>query len=208
VFRVFRGFWPFMQPASASRRPGVVAAHAGAEECDPVLPSPRWRNGIRHRKTACRFPRPDVGLEAAMQACEGIVECFRMSGGNGRFGHEFGRHILRQEAVARRHRTAPIGPVGLVGKEDIEALGSSCRQLRVPVCPRSGCQVVFEADADLGCAHQGLAAVAQPAIHREVIVQLPACHEAFHLSGYFGNLQAGHIPKLHQRVGADIAAAA
>jgi len=64
------------------------------------------------------------------------------------------------------------------------------------------------ADANLRCAHEGFAAVAQLAVDGEVVVELTALDEGFQLSAEFGNFEAGDIAELHEGVGADVAAAA
>ena len=64
------------------------------------------------------------------------------------------------------------------------------------------------ADADLRGADERLAAVAELAVDREMVVEHAAFDEGFHLCGEIGDVESGDVAELHQGVGADVAAAA
>ena len=54
-----------------------------------------------HLKGFAVLPLAHVGLEAAVQAGEGVVERFGVARRDGRLGHQVGGHVLGQEPVAR-----------------------------------------------------------------------------------------------------------
>ena len=144
-----------------------------------------------------------------MEAAEGIVESFRVTCWDRRLGHQIGREVFRQETISGGDRTAPIDTVGLVRQAD----GDFFRFFLFPDQGALGAgdgdaEVILVADANLGGADERFAAVAQLAVDGEVVVEHAAFDEGFHLRREVGDIKAGDIAELHQRVGADIAAAA
>src|SRR5438034_7451103 len=110
-----------------------------------------------------------------MQAGVGVVEGLGMTRRNSWLSHEVGGNVFGQEAIAWRDGAAPINAVGLVGQVD----GERFRLFLTPDQRAFGAgdfdaEVVFVADGNLGGSDQGLAAVAQFAIDREVIIQRAA----------------------------------
>ena len=117
-----------------------------------------------------------------MQPREGVVERFGMTGRNRRLGHQIGGHVLRQETVAGRDRAAPIDTVRLVRQVNREAFGIFLSPDQRAFGAGDGdAEIIFVADANLRGADEGLAAVVQLAVNREVIIQLPAFDECFKL---------------------------
>src|ERR1700722_2109708 len=155
------------------------------------------------------LPLADINLEAAMQPGKSVVKRFWVTTWNRRFGHEIGGHVFGQPAISRRNGAAPISSVGLVGQTNGDAL----RSLRAPAQRTFGAgdynpEIILIAGANLRRAHHGPAAVAQFAIDRAMVIQLAAFDECFQLRGHGRDIQTSHEAQLHQRVRADVAAAA
>lgn len=112
---------------------------------------------------------------ASKQRCRRAKASWKASGwpeGMERLGHEIRRDVFGQEAVAGRDRAAPIDAVGLAGELDGDGLGFFLAPAkRAFGAGDDDAEVVLVADADLGGADEGFAAVAELAIDREVVVQ-------------------------------------
>lgn len=152
----------------------------------------------------------DIGLEAAVQACKGIMERLGVAAGDGWLGHQVCGQVLEEAIIGGDAVIAPIGAVGLAIQVDMDALG-------VFLLPDQGslfatdldAEIVFVADGNLGSADQCAAvAVTQFAIGGEVVIEWAALDHDFKMGGDVGDVQTGHVAQLHERMGADIAAAA
>ena len=131
-----------------------------------------------------------------------------MAGWKRGLSHEIGGHVFGQEAVTRRHGAAPINAVGLVFQANGKALGFFLTPAeRAFLAGNDDAEIILVPDANLGRAHEGLAAVAQFAIGRKMVVQLAAFEERLQMRGNVRDVQTGEIAQLHQSVGADVSAA-
>jgi len=155
------------------------------------------------------FPFAHVGLETAMQPRIGIVERFRVARRNGRLRHQVARNLFGQEPVTGGHGATPVDPIRLIGQSNRHRF----RRFLAPAQAAFGAgdlnpQVILVTDGNLRGAHQRFAPIAQLAVNREMIIQRPALNEGLEMSGNLRHIKPGYIAELHQRVRADVAAAA
>jgi len=146
-------------PAWGSRRLACRSIDAGLEEghAGPAVFDARVFRSVAGEGLS-GLVLADIGLEAAVQPREGVVECLRVARRDGRLGHEIGGRIFRDEAVAGGDGAAIVEAVGLPHELDREAF-----RVFLPPHERAfgagdlDAEVVEVADADLRGADEARA---------------------------------------------------